>query len=157
MTEYARPTKLEFIPDRFKGQVIGITGVGSIDNLGYAAAERLLKEGAQTIVIYDVNEEGLRVAKKRLDSIAGSDKVMYTLMDITKLEDVQKKVAHTLRTCSRLDAIINCAGISGDTGKLIEETDPQTFAKILGELAGIAFKAGVESAIKNNGKIDFNF
>ncbi len=33
----------------------------------------------------------------------------------------------------------------------------KAFAKILGELAGIAFKAGVESAIKNNGKIDFNF
>lgn len=31
----------------------------------------------------------------------------------------------------------------------------KAFAKILGELAGIAFKAGVESALKNNSNFNF--
>ena len=127
---YQRPQALEFIPNRFKGHVVGITGAGNKDNLGYAAAERLIKEGVAGLALYDI--QGEMDISQRLEDLAQQKGIAkFSVMDVTNLKSVQERMREPHSYFGRLDAIINCAGISGDTGKTIEETDPDIFRQIV--------------------------
>jgi NADPH:quinone reductase-like Zn-dependent oxidoreductase len=67
----------------YSGQVAVITGGAS--GIGLALAERCVKEGA-SVVIGDIREDALKVAKAHLEALNGSGRVVSMKLDVTSLE-----------------------------------------------------------------------
>jgi NAD(P)-dependent dehydrogenase (short-subunit alcohol dehydrogenase family) len=91
-------------PPRFAGRVALITGGAS--GLGFAAAQRLVREGC-TAVLADVNAQALEAAAASLG--AGTQRVV---MDVGDATQVQRGVAQALAAAGRIDILVNSAGVS---------------------------------------------
>jgi NAD(P)-dependent dehydrogenase (short-subunit alcohol dehydrogenase family) len=91
-------------PPRFAGRVALITGGAS--GLGFAAAQRLVREGC-TAVLADVNAQALDAAAASLG--AGTQRVV---MDVGDATQVQRGVAQALAAAGRIDILVNSAGVS---------------------------------------------
>lgn len=87
---------------RLDGKVALILGAGSKDNMGQNMARRFTKEGAKVVVAGRKED----VLKDVADEIGGS----YVLCDITDKGDLEKAVAHTIKTFGKLDIGINSTG-----------------------------------------------
>lgn len=84
---------------------------GSARGIGLEIA-RTLGEADYRIVLSDVNEEGLAVAKKDLES-AGM-KVISCKADVSKAEDADALTNAALEAFGRIDTLVNNAGITRD-------------------------------------------
>jgi 3-oxoacyl-[acyl-carrier protein] reductase len=82
--------------------------VASSQGLGYAIAERLVKEGAN-VMISGREEEKLKKKANELKSI-GTGKVAYQKTDITNVEDIKRLVMVTAETFNGIDMLVNNAG-----------------------------------------------
>ena len=89
---------------RFKNKIVLITGAGS--GIGRSTALRLDKEGATSIVV-DMNAEQLKKTHLMLANPESSSRVL----DISSLDDAKKCFEEINDKYSRLDALINVAGI----------------------------------------------
>jgi len=87
---------------RFTDRVALITGGNR--GIGLAAAKSLAGEGAQVMLLARDQTRGESEAK----SIPNAG---FIRGDVTKAEDCQRAVEETLNTFSRLDILVNCAGI----------------------------------------------
>jgi NAD(P)-dependent dehydrogenase (short-subunit alcohol dehydrogenase family) len=85
-----------------------ITGGGQ--GIGKAIARRLLNDDF-AVVIADYDDEAGRETEVELQ-VAGD--IQFIRADVANEDDVERVLAHTLRTFSRLDALINNAGISAN-------------------------------------------
>ncbi|SIN65871.1 SDR family NAD(P)-dependent oxidoreductase [Algoriphagus halophilus] len=79
---------------------------GSTAGIGYAIAERFLKEGAE-VVINGRTEESVSKAVSSLKTSTGSEKVSGVAADFSKVEDVNRLIS----TVPEIDILINNAGI----------------------------------------------
>ncbi len=95
-----------FIPGRFKGKTILITGAGS--GMGAAAATRAAREGANVACV-GRREKPLVDLVKKLKS-AGHN-VIAVVSDVSKTEDTDRMVQETIKAFGSLDLAINDAGI----------------------------------------------
>ena len=93
---------------RFQDQVAIITG--GADGLGFALARRLAGEGA-FVAVFDFAVEKLRRAQEALGSAGAAFEV-----DVTQPVAVRPAVERLLAQRSRVDILVNCAGITGRTG-----------------------------------------
>lgn len=108
---------------RLAGKVAVITGAGRKKGLGEAIATRFAEEGA-TVVITDIgkpsgdhlpagnigtSEEMEEVADGVRSSTGGTIHTM--VCDVRSEDDVIRTIADTVKTCSRLDIVVNNAGI----------------------------------------------
>lgn len=100
--------RVEEIEVRLKGKVALITGAAS--GMGESAARIFAKEGAKVIVADVLEAEGNRVASEI--TRAGGDAV-FMMLDVTNEEQWQAVVSATLSRFSKIDILINNAGISG--------------------------------------------
>lgn len=83
---------------------------GGAQGIGKATARRLLSDDF-VVVIADHDDEAGRESETELQ-VAGD--VQFIHADVANEDDVERVIAHTLRTFGRLDALINNAGISAN-------------------------------------------
>ena len=90
----------------FKDKVAVITGAAS--GIGYALAERCIKEGMK-VVLADIDEKYLRRAHRKLEKIGGTFITLVT--DVSKASDVEALAKKTLETYGAVHMLFNNAGI----------------------------------------------
>ncbi len=95
-----------YVPDRFKGKTLLITGAAS--GMGAAAATRAAREGARVACV-DRRAKVLDETVKQLKS-AGHD-VTAIVSDVSKTADADRMVEETVKAFGDLDLAINGAGI----------------------------------------------
>jgi len=110
---------------RFKDRVSIITGAAS--GIGLATAKRLGSEGS-LVVIADIDQKKADAAAAAVKS-AGAPDVLAIACDVAKEEDVASAVAKTLDRFSRLDVVVNNAGLM--LFKPLEELDREDWIRIL--------------------------
>ncbi|MFC9427726.1 SDR family NAD(P)-dependent oxidoreductase [Streptomyces sp. NPDC056987] len=88
---------------RFEGKVAMVTGAGS--GMGAAAARQLAAEGAQAVVLADVNSEAASAVAKELP--AGR----AVALDVADAAAVDAAVEDVLREHGRLDVLVHAAGV----------------------------------------------
>lgn len=124
---------------RMKDKVILVTGGAS--GIGKATALRFAEEGAK-VIIADVNEELGQETLKQL----GADAAFYKV-NVADREEVQKWIDAVVEKYSRIDVIVNNAGILRD-GQLIKFKE--------GELVGQMSEENFDLVISVNLKGVFN-
>ena len=82
--------------------------LASSQGLGKAIATELVKEGANVMLVGRY-EEKLANAQQELQKL-GSGKVLFTVADLSKLEDIQALVKNTIEGFGGLDILVNNAG-----------------------------------------------
>lgn len=106
----------------FKGQVAIVTGAAS--GLGLSIARNLLKNGAQ-LALMDLNKSALFNA---FDGFA--DQVMCIEIDITIQQLVEEAVSKILTHFGKIDILINCAGITGETNLKSHQVSSENLHKV---------------------------
>src|SRR5665213_2700246 len=131
----------------FENKIIAITG--GTDGIGKALVEQFLKMGA-TVGTCARNEEKLSDLK-----IEFSQKPLFTMVaDVSKEEDCKNFIEKTLEKFSRIDVLINNAGIS--MRALFKDTDLSTLKKVMDiNFWGTVYctKFALDSIIENKGTI----
>ncbi|MCG8693716.1 MAG: glucose 1-dehydrogenase [Minwuiales bacterium] len=97
---------------KLDGQAALITGGAS--GIGQSIAERFADEGARVVIADIQDERGHRLAE-RLGNGAG-----YVRTDVSKAEDIEAAVRHTVDAHGRLDCLVNNAGFPGVLGNIEE-------------------------------------
>jgi NAD(P)-dependent dehydrogenase (short-subunit alcohol dehydrogenase family) len=97
---------------RLKDKVAIITG--STSGIGRSSAVVFAQEGAQVVIVGRREEEG----EKTLAMVKhnGGD-ALYVQADVTREEDVDRMVAHTLSRYGKVDILFNNAGINPHEGR----------------------------------------
>lgn len=102
---------------------------GSARGFGYAMIELFRKKNFN-VVLCDVNEEALNEAKKKLEDIKASGKVLALKTDITKEDDIQNLIDRALKEVDTIDIWINNAGVN-QTNQPIWEVDKNVIDRLL--------------------------
>ena len=103
--------------ERFDNQVAVVTG--GAQGIGYAVAERLLREGA-SVWLWDMNAEVLAEARNSLGGVGGMDRIETATVEITDHAAVEAAAARTEAKSGRIDVLVHSAGISGPTMPLAD-------------------------------------
>lgn len=111
--------------NRFQNQVAVITG--GADGLGKALAQRYLREGAK-VILFDINRENLE--KTQNEFKGESLEVDFQVVDVSDSQNVQDGFAYVKGKYSKLDIMVNSAGIVGPTGMKITEVPDEGFEKV---------------------------
>jgi len=106
-----------------ENQVAVITGGAS--GLGFALASRIAKEGAKAC-LFDLDREVLKSAARRLGTASWTRPV-----DVTSLGSVERGVAAAMAEFGRIDILVNCAGITGQTNLKSHEVPVDDFDRVL--------------------------
>ena len=110
----------------FAGQVVLVTGAAS--GIGKAAAELIAERGGH-VVCLDLNEAGLKTTVAEISAAGG--KASYKVLDVSSQSGVKKVIAEILAEHGQIHALANSAGISGPTGKPVEEFEWAAFQKTI--------------------------
>lgn len=94
--------------------------VASSQGLGFAIAERLVREGAN-VMISGRDEEKLKNRVRELEEI-GQGRAAFFIADVTKEEDIQKLVSKTVERFGGIQLLVNNAG-GPPAGSFEELTD----------------------------------
>ncbi|XP_012284689.1 15-hydroxyprostaglandin dehydrogenase [NAD(+)] [Orussus abietinus] len=86
-----------------------ITGAAS--GLGLAFSRELLRNGAMSVVMFDIQETVGRVVAESLNSEFGGKRAIFVNCDVTKGCDFDAKFKETVATLGGVDIVINNAGI----------------------------------------------
>lgn len=89
-----------------ENRVVVVTGSGS--GIGRACAIEFAKNGA-LVVVADINLKGAEETVSQIDALSGS--AMAFKVDVSKPESVKELVDFTIRTYSKIDALINNAAV----------------------------------------------
>ena len=108
---------------KLENKVAVITGGSGA--IGSTTAKLFLQEGAK-VVLVDINEEALNNTKSSLDS----ENVSIFKADVTKAEEVQGYVNHTVETFGKIDIFFNNAGVEGIVKPIIEYPEEE-FDKVI--------------------------
>jgi len=106
------------------GRVAVITG--GARGIGFATVERFLRSGAK-VAIWDI--DGAR-AQQSANELAPLGSVSAHVVDLTDESAIQKALSETLAAHSRLDIVVNNAGITGGNGSTWE-LDPKVWRHVL--------------------------
>ncbi len=87
---------------------------GAARGLGYAGAERFLKSGQWKVALFDVNEELLTQAAKKLGDAYGHENVRWYKVDVTNQASVEASVKQVIADLGGVDTLVNNAGITRD-------------------------------------------
>jgi len=120
---------------------------GGADGLGFAVAQRLAARGVR-LVLLDFNKEAL--AKSRNE--CGQETITFCV-DVTDHAAVRRAIDEAAVQTGRIDILINCAGITGQTNIKSHEVDPADFDRVMRvNLNGClnTFQAAVPHMLKRN-------
>lgn len=87
--------------------------------MGLATAKLLASRGA-IVSLADINESAL---KTETESLPGSDKHMYTVVDVRSSESVDAWIKTTVEKLGKLDGAVNMAGVISPAKPITEESD----------------------------------
>ncbi|MFC5549391.1 SDR family NAD(P)-dependent oxidoreductase [Massilia aerilata] len=95
---------------------------GASRGIGYACAERLVREGARVMLV-DVRPEGAAAAE------ALGDNARFVVADVSQKSDVDAMLAATLAAFGQVDILVNNAGVTHAAGFL--ELAEEDFDRVL--------------------------
>jgi len=110
----------------YAGQVVIVTGAGS--GIGRSAAQLIASRGAKVICI-DLNQAGV----DECVDLGGSRiiKKKTVVLDISNQKNVMEVITTLGNKHKRLDALVNCAGYPGPTGKFVEDITWNDYQKVI--------------------------
>ena len=110
----------------YAGQVVIVTGAGS--GIGRSAAQLIASRGAKVICI-DLNQAGV---DECVDQITKSGATAESVvLDISNQKNVMEIITTLGSKHKRLDALVNCAGYPGPTGKFVEDITWNDYQKVI--------------------------
>lgn len=109
-----------------KNKIVIITGAGS--GIGAATAKLFGKHGA-TVVASDINLVNAQKIADEIKVAGGTATAVKT--DVTKYEEVQSLIAHTVKEYKRLDVMVNNAGIGGENQKKTAEHSHEDWHNVI--------------------------
>jgi len=109
-----------------EGKFAIITGASG--GIGSASALDFAREGAEGIVIADLNEEG---AKQVMDIISSetSSRCLFVKTNIGKTEDIKNLFDVSIKQFKRIDIMVNCAGVCNTFD--IDEIDAEQWDRLM--------------------------
>jgi meso-butanediol dehydrogenase/(S,S)-butanediol dehydrogenase/diacetyl reductase len=132
---------------RFDGKVVIVTGAGS--GIGEATARRFSQEGASVALVGD--------HRKKVDAVARQlprERTFVQKADVSKLGDMEKVVAATVRKFGGLHVMVNNAGIF--EGASVTRTKPAEWERVIATNLGGVFngsRAALPELLKTKGCI----
>lgn len=99
---------------RLKNKVAVITG--GAGGIGLETAKRFLNEGAEGILLVDLNEDQLKEAAKSLES----DDVKFFQADVSKSDEVKAYTQKAIQEFGKIDILFLNAGVEGVVKPLTE-------------------------------------
>ena len=103
----------------------GFVVVGAADGIGRAAARRLVADGHRVACV-DRSEDGLGSIVNEL-----SDRAAAFTLDITDGAQVDPAFSKMEEWLGQIHAVVNCAGITGETGLVSHEVDSADFDRVV--------------------------
>ena len=94
----------------FSKRIVAVTGAAQ--GLGFAMAERFLKDGALGVALLDVKEEVLKEAQNRLDP--EGRRTCALLCDVADAQSVEQAFSQVFTRFGQVDILVNNAGITRD-------------------------------------------
>jgi len=110
---------------RMDGKVVLVTGASS--GLGLAAAEGFARLGATVWLVVRSRERGEQ-ARLRIAERCGNDDLHVGLCDLSELESVRQFAEHFRDQASRLDVLVNNAGVMTEAREVSADGIELTFA-----------------------------
>ena len=111
---------------------------GSARGLGFEMA-KVFRKNNVNVVLSDLNEEKLKIAKSKLEDIKSDAKVAYAVCDVTKSEDIQNLIMVAKNNFSRIDIWINNAGVNQPEKPVWELTEKEIDIVLDVDLKGAIF------------------
>ena len=96
---------------RFEGKTALVTGASR--GIGRAIALRLASEGANVVVNYNANTSAANAVAREIEALGRQASVVQA--DVATPADVERLVQSALEKFSRIDVLVNNAGITRDT------------------------------------------
>ena len=110
----------------YAGQVVIVTGAGS--GIGRSAAQLIASRGAKVICI-DINLAGIDECVDQITKVGGAAESV--VLDISNQKNVMEVITTLGNKHKRLDALVNCAGYPGPTGKFVEDITWNDYQKVI--------------------------
>ena len=99
---------------------------GASGGIGSAIACSLAEKNTNLVLVYHTNKKAVDELKKKLSTKCN---VMLCKCDLTSEEEVEKMVNSAIKKFSKIDCLINCAGIS--QFKQIQDISTQDYVQIM--------------------------
>lgn len=124
---------------------------GSARGLGYNMA-RFFREYNYNVVLSDLNEEKLKIAKEELEKTPSEADITYTTCDVSKIEELQALMDFALEKFGEVDIWINNAGVNQPQKAIWELTEQEINTIIDVDLKGAIFgsKVAIEQMSKQH-------
>ncbi len=124
---------------------------GSARGLGFEMA-KLFRKANLNVVISDLKEENLLIAKEELEKINGEGKVEYQVCNVTNSKDIQELIDFTDKKFNTIDIWINNAGVNQPDKPIWELTEQEIDLVLDVDLKGavIGSKLALEYMSKKN-------
>lgn len=106
-----------------KNHVVVVTG--ALSGLGMALSQRLVAKGAR-LALWDRNQEAL---EKFAQNLPGE--IFAREVQMTSMESVQKNADEVIQKFGRIDALVNCVGITGKTNMKSHEVPLDDFENVV--------------------------
>lgn len=109
---------------KLKGKVSIITG--GAKGIGKATTEKFLREGA-FVEIWDLDETaGNQIVKDLSDD---NSTISFQKVDVSKIDDVEKAAKNAVKKYSKIDVLVNNAGITMDAS--LKKMTPEQWQKVI--------------------------
>lgn len=101
------------------GEIVLVTGAAS--GIGRATAIAFAQAGATAVVVADIDQAGGDETVRQVVKAGARSEFVRT--DVSKKDDIDRLVEHTVRQYGRLDVAVNNAGIEGRSAPLVDLTE----------------------------------
>ena len=124
---------------------------GSARGLGYNMA-RFFREYNYNVVLSDLNEEKLKLAKEELEKTPSEAEITYTTCNVSKIEELQALMNFAIEKFGEVDIWINNAGVNQPQKAIWELTEQEINTIIDVDLKGAIFgsKVAIEQMSKQH-------
>ena len=118
------------------GKIAIVTGAGSPIGMGRAMTLGLVRAGAR-VAMLDVNEDWLEQTADEVRAVAGDDRVLGLVCDVSDPDGAEKAVGDTIAAFGGLHVLINNAGIIHTSGTDIGnrtsfwDITPETWSRVV--------------------------
>lgn len=124
---------------------------GSARGLGFNMA-RFFRGYNYNVVLSDLNEEKLKIAKEELEKTPSEAEITYTTCNVSKIEELKALMDFTIEKFGEVDIWINNAGVNQPQKAIWELTEQEINTVIDVDLKGAVFgsKVAIEQMSKQH-------